>query len=65
MREASQYNRGWLNSLAYWWDAKRQGLYTVGLPEDWPEATELSSWHGYEMLVYSDGLALIIPKPQP
>ncbi|MCL6518281.1 MAG: hypothetical protein K6T99_00445 [Armatimonadetes bacterium] len=60
MEEASR-ERGWLNSMGWWWENSSQSLMTLGLPDDWPESEKLERWHGYWIYSNTDSLSLIIP----
>lgn len=54
---------GWLSSELYGWDSVNQGLFLVGLEDDWLEYTQLEPWHGYWLTSYVNELELIIPAP--
>ncbi|MDH7480498.1 MAG: PQQ-binding-like beta-propeller repeat protein [Armatimonadota bacterium] len=54
---------GWISSTFWWWDSACGSLRTVGLPDDWPDTTQLEPWRGYWVQSFTNGLDLIIPKP--
>ena len=49
----------WLNSLGLAWDPITQGLYDIGLPDEWPTSTVIEPWHGYWIQSYTNDLYLI------
>lgn len=60
---AEARNAGWLCSVLYGWDNGTQGLFDMGLEDDWVTNTTIEPWHGYWMETYADDLRLIIPPP--
>ncbi|MBP6963896.1 MAG: PQQ-binding-like beta-propeller repeat protein [Armatimonadetes bacterium] len=60
---AEARDAGWVSSTLYGWDTYTQGLYEIGLDDDWAVYNELEPWHGYWMVTYADDLRLIIPPP--
>lgn len=56
-------DRGWLLSIAVWWEAPYQSLRDVGLPDDWCYTDYLHPWHGYWVTTNQDKLALILESP--
>jgi len=65
LQEACQYpgSANWVQSIVYGWNANSQGMYDVGLPDDFPTSEELEAWHGYWVKSYQDKLALILESP--
>ena len=57
MRTAAKTNN-WLSAFGFWWDSASQSQYDIGLPEDWPSATEMQPWHGYWVNTYVNDLTL-------
>lgn len=60
---AEARDAGWVCTILYGWDASIQGLYDVGLEDDWVANTTVEPWHGYWMQTFADDLRLIIPPP--
>ena len=61
--DASQYGRGWILSIATWWDAPYQSSRDVGLPDDLCFTDYLHPWHGYWVRSNVDKIALILESP--
>ena len=60
---AEARDAGWVNSLLFGWDSSTQGLYEVGLEDDYASYLDLEPWHGYWLRSHADDLRLIIPTP--
>jgi len=56
-------DRGWLNSVALWWDASAGSSRDVGLTDDWCYTDVLYPWHGYWVTSNIDKIALILEAP--
>jgi uncharacterized lipoprotein YddW (UPF0748 family) len=59
MQTAAKTNN-WLNSTGYWYNSSDQSQYDIGLPEDWPNTTEMQTWHGYWVNSYVNDLTLTL-----
>lgn len=60
---AEARDRGWLNSVAIWWDAPAGSSRDVGCPDDWCYTDVLYPWHGYWVTSNIDKIALILEAP--
>ncbi len=60
---AEARDAGWVNTILYGWDSAAQGLFDVGLADDWVTNNTIEPWHGYWMETLADDLRLIIPPP--
>jgi hypothetical protein len=60
---AEARDRGWLVSVATWWDASAGSSRDVGCPDDWCYTDLLLPWHGYWVRSNIDKIALILEAP--
>ena len=56
-------DRGWLVSVATWWDAPLGSSRDVGCPDDYCYTDVLYPWHGYWVRSSIDKIALILEAP--
>jgi len=52
--------RGWMDSIGWWWDNTSQSLQTLGLPDDFPASEYLQPWYGYWVQTYSNNITLTL-----
>lgn len=57
--QQAAYTNGWLNSIGFWWDGTTQGLYDIGIPDDFAWTETMQAWHGYWIQSNVDKIALI------
>jgi len=52
----------WLDTICYWWEntGGSGSLKTLGLDDDWTDATVLQPWHGYWLKTGIDDLRIIL-----